>query len=213
LNEIPTTNAVEENTIKGGLLNNVVKISVPAHERRISMIPYYAWNNRGDTSMIVWLPKTDNQFKKGTPAGSVMKSYKVTASSTSKNHSPEGILMEERPTSSSDNSVNPWISGNNSNSQQMTIYLGKEKLIRSISVYWYNNNNVNLPKKWSVDVLKDEKWIPLDIYVTDSYSVKKDQYNMIHSGSDLNSSAIRINMVVEKGTSVGISDVDIQIRK
>ena len=37
--------------------HDVVSITLPAaSEKRITLIPYYAWNNRGEGSMIVWLP-------------------------------------------------------------------------------------------------------------------------------------------------------------
>jgi hypothetical protein len=37
--------------------HDVVSITLPAAgEKRIALIPYYAWNNRGEGSMIVWLP-------------------------------------------------------------------------------------------------------------------------------------------------------------
>ena len=43
---------------------NIVKIEIPAvvkkdggeTELRLIMVPYYAWNNRGNGSMMVWLP-------------------------------------------------------------------------------------------------------------------------------------------------------------
>jgi len=49
-----------------GPLEKSPKINIPATtlnqpkvKRSLTMIPYYAWNNRGEGSMIVWLPGDD----------------------------------------------------------------------------------------------------------------------------------------------------------
>ncbi len=54
-------NRVDEQTIIEGVLKSVVTISFPASSgndriERLKLVPYYTWNNRGDGSMIVWLP-------------------------------------------------------------------------------------------------------------------------------------------------------------
>lgn len=218
LNEIPDIKDIKESKIGSGLLKNVVSLSVPARESsdilyntKIEMIPYYAWNNRGDDSMIIWLPEAEQKVQDF----SILQLKYVKTSSNKGNNDAKGIIGGKRPTSSEDVSVEPWISDNKSTSEQFELYLDEELPIRSISVYWHTKsiNRVNLPTAWSVDVLVDGKWKPLDIYVTDTYAMKKDQYNMIHSGSDLTTSAFRINMSLQNGNSVGISNIDIQVEE
>ena len=54
-------------TIRTGPLRGIPRLSLPGHEltasgsrpTKIKMIPYYAWNNRGEESMIIWLPRTE----------------------------------------------------------------------------------------------------------------------------------------------------------
>ena len=51
--------------IRDGVLKGVPRLSVPGMEivenstgkTTIKLIPYYAWNNRGDESMIVWMAR------------------------------------------------------------------------------------------------------------------------------------------------------------
>jgi uncharacterized protein len=59
---LPAVSLVKTETFAQGLLANVVRIALPAKKpgvhgdesRALVLIPYYAWNNRGDGSMIVW---------------------------------------------------------------------------------------------------------------------------------------------------------------
>jgi hypothetical protein len=62
--EIPASANISVSPMEEGLMKNIEKISMPAmvtdngeaHEANLILIPYYAWNNRGDASMIVWFP-------------------------------------------------------------------------------------------------------------------------------------------------------------
>jgi uncharacterized protein len=61
--DLPAPSEININTIPQGILKNIVSIDMPLkrHTRqevidtRIKLIPYYAWNNRGESSMLVWL--------------------------------------------------------------------------------------------------------------------------------------------------------------
>jgi len=65
IDELPTSQNIETETKTYGLMNNITEISLPVKaikgnivmEEKMTLIPYYAWNNRGDSSMIVWFPK------------------------------------------------------------------------------------------------------------------------------------------------------------
>jgi DUF1680 family protein len=65
IKELPKQPEIQHFTFNEGILNNILSINLPAHTKttpttksiRLRLIPYYAWNNRGDQSMIVWLPR------------------------------------------------------------------------------------------------------------------------------------------------------------
>jgi DUF1680 family protein len=59
IERLPDRSAISTEVFESGVLQNVVKVSFPATGGRVTLIPYYAWNNRGNGSMIVWIPKTD----------------------------------------------------------------------------------------------------------------------------------------------------------
>ena len=64
LEEIPASSAVALETFEEGVLKGVMALNVPAKKvstagmsrENLKLIPYYAWNNRGEESMMVWLP-------------------------------------------------------------------------------------------------------------------------------------------------------------
>ncbi len=64
LDQLPDPSAVQTHVIGDGILKNVLEIEIPSQKvkgksvekSKLSMIPYYAWDNREDGSMIVWLP-------------------------------------------------------------------------------------------------------------------------------------------------------------
>lgn len=219
LDNIPDQKKVKTHLISEGILKGVVSISLPAksntaqgiRDETVSLIPYYAWDNRGDESMIVWLPTKSDMvlFSDGNALkGGIYKS--VRASSNSDRSDLGALQKAKRPMNSADRTIAAWISAPDEKNSWVEIGLDKSKQIRSVNVYWFDfRNRVKVPLKWSMEYLKDGKWQPFKIYVTDSYSTDKDQYNVVHPGEKLNCDGIRIRMESEKGTSVGILDVDI----
>ena len=67
IERLPKPSAILTETIERGVLKNVVKVFFPANEAgtgggrtgELTMVPYYAWNNRGNGSMIVWIANSD----------------------------------------------------------------------------------------------------------------------------------------------------------
>lgn len=63
--ELPKAEQIEVSTVQDGLLKGVSMIRFPAVERvgdeerplNIHLVPYYSWDNRGDKSMMVWIPR------------------------------------------------------------------------------------------------------------------------------------------------------------
>ena len=64
LGEIPEKSEIQLEKIQEGILKDIVAIKVPAkrvdapqkEQVSLTLIPYYAWNNRGEESMMVWFP-------------------------------------------------------------------------------------------------------------------------------------------------------------
>ena len=136
--------------------------------------------------MIVWLPSNKDmvQFASDNIARGG-KYARVSASSIHNWGSLTAISDPRRPSSTIDRTIQPWMSANDK-MQWLEISLKKRQKIRSIGVYWFDDNRkVKVPESWTIHYLKNGKWHNLDIYVTDHYSSDKDEYNVVHPGSDL----------------------------
>lgn len=212
-------NDIQIKEITDGKLKNITSISIEGkivemgevRPHNITMIPYYAWNNRGDSSMMVWFPTDPSTVS--YKEGNVLKGgrYKgVEASSTDFKGDLQAISNGLRPMASNDTSVPVWINGKDADFNWVKIGLDDSIPIQSVKVYWAKDiENTSLPVKWTIDYLENGQWKPMDLYVTDSYAVETDQYNVVHPDRPLKCEAIRINIEPQKGKQVGILDVDI----
>lgn len=71
VDKIPDPSDITVESISEGLLNNVVSIQIPAKKltdegiinTKAHLVPYYAWNNRGESSMTVWIPTNESMVQ------------------------------------------------------------------------------------------------------------------------------------------------------
>lgn len=65
LDGIPKDETIKTATLDEASMNSIVSVELPAkanekegtEQETLKLIPYYAWNNRGETSMVVWFPE------------------------------------------------------------------------------------------------------------------------------------------------------------
>ncbi|TKG93586.1 hypothetical protein EYV94_17150 [Puteibacter caeruleilacunae] len=221
IDKLPKDDEISEETFHAGLLKDVVKVNLPiqsvgATTSQATLIPYYAWNNRGDASMIVWIPDNEKLAEENVPEVTKnVKFEKIIASHTFKLDKVEAIGDGKQPSKSFDTTIPRWTSWAEKGKEQwVEIALKEERTIRSISVYWYDDQGgVQVPQSWSLEYYKDGRYMPFELYVTDSYNSFKDQYNMVHPANELSCDRIRILMTPKANAAVGILDVEIDYEK
>ncbi len=65
MDKLPAPESAIVRLMQDKIVHNIPEITLPAHtqegdkvqEEELNLIPYYAWNNRGDSSMVVWFPE------------------------------------------------------------------------------------------------------------------------------------------------------------
>jgi len=207
-------------TFTDGILKGISSISlnvsaldgeqqVPA---TLKLIPYYAWNNRGDNvTMNVWFARDAETAVQGTirTVGNVAD---VTATYTNGSDDVLAIADGKVPSNSSDMSIPRWTSwAKKGVEQQVEINLKEEQEIESVSVYWYNDEGgVQLPESWNLEYHTNGKWNKFQLYVTDNYGVQADQFNMVHPAEPIKADAIRMNIKPKAIATVGILEVTIE---
>ena len=194
--------------VPGSTINN------QGTSKRASVVltPYYAWNNRGTSSMTVWFPRKKEMAvfdPNALPKESIFT--QLSASYTSKLDTVNAIGDGKEPEWSSGNKVPRWTSrGQNGKPQWVEAQFEGTKAIRSIGVFWMQDNfDVKFPKSWTIEVSRDGQWVPFELYTTDRYDTRANQYNVVHPAAPLKCDAIRIKMTPQEEAAVGILELQV----
>lgn len=201
-------------------LRNIPSLMIPAGEKtadgnksfNLTLLPYYAWNNRGDGSMMVWFPESETVAPYVDRRLATHGKYKaLEASYTNKGDHLAAVADNQVPTLSADRKLYRWTSwGEQGKDQWIAVTLDKPTDIRSISVFWSDDNQgIRMPEEWSLEYDKNGQWVAFPLYVTDNYNLFKDQFNMVHPGKQIMTSKIRLLMKPLKDKAVGVFEINI----
>ncbi len=216
---VPETKGATSYRQNEGILKGIdfVKIPVRVLDQKkvkntsLNLVPYYAWDNRTDDAMIVWFPQTLEVLKSSLLLVDE-KIKSIEASHTWKDDDVKAAVDNKIPSNSFDTSIKRWTSWPQQGEPQwMEIGFEKPLDIQSVSVYWYDDKGgVQGPQSWNLQYKNKEEWQDFPLYVTDSYSVFKDQFNMVHPAQTLVTDKIKIRMIPKTGAAVGILEVKIE---
>jgi hypothetical protein len=184
----------------------------------VKLIPYYAWNNRGEESMIVWLPRKESLARK------YMVSNQLTAADYGRvlaTHTPEGdtvaAVVDGRVPDRSDDQEQPrWTSLPFKNRGENIIFeFDKLRTVGSITIYWYEEpggegEKIRLPREWWVDYrVGDGDWTRMKRYVTDDYGLERDKSNVVRPAAPLTCDAISIRILPQVGYCMGVHEIQL----
>jgi hypothetical protein len=218
---------IQTDVIEEGLLKSITRVSIPAMEvvgdsvkpSSVKLVPYYAWNNRGEESMIVWLPRNETLARK------YMASNQLTAADYGKvlaTHTPEGdtvaAVVDGRVPDRSDYQQQPrWTSLPFKNRGQNIIFeFDRPRTVGSIAVYWYEEpggegEKIRLPRGWWVDYrIGDGDWTRMKKYVTDDYGLERDQFNVVRPAAPMKCDAISIRILPQVGYCMGVHEIQVE---
>ena len=200
-----------------GMMKGIDFITIPAHSvqdgtiSQLTMLPYYAWDNRGDDAMIVWLSESEVLAKASIPT--IPENIAdIKATHTFEQDDVYAIVTNGYPASSHDTSIPRWTSWPQTGKKQsVELTLKRPVHLQSLSVYWYDDRGgVQVPQSWSMEYKQDGQWKKFPIYVTDEYRVLKDQYNMVHPGEDIEAEALRLNIIPQSKAAAGILNIQLE---
>ena len=200
-----------------GMMKGIDFITIPAHSvqdgtiSQLTMLPYYAWDNRGDDAMIVWLSESEVLAKASIPT--IPENIAdIKATHTFEQDDVYAIVTNGYPASSHDTSIPRWTSWPQTGKKQsVELTLKRPVHLQSLSVYWYDDHGgVQVPQSWSMEYKQDGQWKKFPIYVTDEYRVLKDQYNMVHPGEDIEAEALRLNIIPQSKAAAGILSIQLE---
>ena len=184
-------------------------------EVKMKLLPYYAWNNRGDSAMIVWIPQ-----KTEIAEATIIRMNKLfsvlSASHTNPGEDISAIADNQEPAHSFDGSIPRWTSWPQRGSNQSIDMVFKKKIeLQSFSVYWYDDHGgVQVPVSWQLEYRNDDnRWEAFPLHTADRYSVFADRFNTVHPARAVHTEALRLQMVPRKDAAVGILEVKVEEEK
>ena len=181
-------------------------------EADLTLIPYYAWNNRGDNmAMNVWFARDAETARNGMVM-TVGNIAEVKASHTNSSDDVYAVADGKQPKTSHDTSIPRWTSWSQKGKEQwLEIKLKSEQDVEAVSVYWYDDKGgVQLPVAWSIDYMSDGKWVEYKPYVTDHFGVDADKYNMVHPAAPVKTDLLRLKMKPKADATVGILELTVE---
>lgn len=200
-----------------GIMNGIYTISMPAEaafaeqetKSSLTLVPYYAWNNRGDNeAMNVWFARDAATVRESMvfPVGNIAS---IKATYTYQNDDELAPVDGKQPTNSFDRTIPRWTAWPQvGKKQSVEVKLKKKQPIESVSVYWYDDKGgVQRPVEWNIDYFVDGEWHEFKPYVTDRFGVELDQFNMVHPAAPIEAEALRINMIPKAESSIGILEL------
>ena len=206
-------------TITEGPLQGMVALTTEASvldttdRKPLRWIPYFAWDNRGETSMAVWMPRTEALARESLPLTLKNKVWlrEVNFSCNNGQEEQEAILDGMAPARSHHMGMPYWTSRGCEDEAQVAefIFTGSRSL-DGFSVYWIDDARTTtaVPISWELEYLSGGEWRPFRLYMTDRYGTQIDQYNLVHAaGGALSCEGLRVKMQPQAGKSVGMAEV------
>ena len=181
---------------------------------RLTLVPYFAWDNRGVSSMEVWIPDNESTLRANAivVSDNARRFTSVKASHTFDQDRAAAIVDGRLPAKSFDTSIPRWTSWPEiGKPQTIELELAKPTSVRTIEVYWYDDGGgVQVPDRWSLDVEREGAWEPFALYNTDAYGVAADQYNVVHPAEPLTTGRLRLQLWPHAEAAVGILEVIVE---
>lgn len=174
----------------------------------LTMIPYYAWANRGRSQMTVWIPLSPAKTMP-KPAATIAALSRLTASEGARDL---GAINDQLlPKASVDQSVpNQHWWPKKGSAEWVDFAFDGLRDISSLKVYWFDDTGVGecrVPASWRIMVQVDGQWRPAE--TQDGYEVAKDNFNTVHF-KQVRASNLRMEIQMQPGWSAGIHEVVIE---
>ncbi len=182
--------------------DSIIETSVP-----FLAIPYYAWANRGESEMAVWLPAN---FSAATPlpAPTIASKSNVT---TSGGTDPQAVNNQLVPENSNDHSV-PYFHWwpKKGSKEWVTFSFDKPQRISTIQVYWFDDTGqgeCRTPESWKIFYEKNGEF--KSVINPKGLGTEKDKFNNA-TFEPVRTNAIRIEVNLRKNFSAGIYETLIE---
>ncbi len=197
------------------LLNGVVVIKgeaealsekagkVVSEKKPVTLIPYYAWANRGRGEMTVWLARDAAKARIAREPGLSAKA-KVTASEGAVN--PRRVNDQFEPEGSDDAASYMHWWPKKGTSEWIDYTFDAPVRVSEASVYWFDDTGggeCRVPASWRILYKTGEDWLP--VKAAGDYGVAKAAWNTMKF-APVKTTALRLEVQLQKDWSAGVHE-------
>jgi len=180
---------------------------------RVTLIPYYAWANRGKGEMTVWLARQPDKARP-LPEPTLASTAKATASGGT---GLSAINDQLEPENSNDHAVpyfHWWPKKGSAATEAPPEWVQYEwtapAQVSELSVYWFDDTGVGecrVPRRWTAFYRANGQWLP--VKPLEAYLVDKDKYNVVRI-APVKTDAIRIEITLPDKFSAGLHEFKVR---
>jgi hypothetical protein len=176
---------------------------IVSEKKPVTLIPYYAWANRGKGEMAVWLAREPGKARVAREPGLSAKA-KVTAS--------EGAVAPRRandqfePESSDDAAGYMHWWPKRGTAEWIDYTFETPVRVSESSVYWFDDTGgggCRVPASWRILYKTGEDWVP--VKPAGAYGVAKDAWNSVKF-SPVRTKALRLEVQLQESWSAGVHE-------
>ncbi len=197
------------------LLNGVVVIKgeaeavsekagkIVSEKKPVTLIPYYAWANRGKGEMAVWLAREAGKARVAREPGLSAKA-KVTASDGAVNARRVNDQFEPESSDDAAGYMHWW--PKKATAEWIDYTFEAPVRVSESSVYWFDDTGgggCRVPASWRILYKSGGDWLP--VRAAGEYAVAKDAWNTVKF-APVRTTALRLEVRLQKDWSAGVHE-------
>ncbi|MBP7706581.1 MAG: glycoside hydrolase family 127 protein [Candidatus Aminicenantes bacterium] len=196
------------------LLNGVVVIKgeaeaavekggrIVSEKTPLTLIPYYAWANRGKGEMAVWLARDASKARVAREPGLAAKA-KVTASEGAVNPQKANDQFEPEASDDAAGYMHWW--PKKGTTEWIEYAFDAPVRVSEASVYWFDDTGggCRVPAAWRVLYKAGESWVP--VKASGAYATAKDAWNAVRF-APVRTTALRLEIDLQKDWAAGVHE-------
>lgn len=170
----------------------------------LTMVPYYAWDNREAGNMVVWIPTEPPQATSLKDA-TVAVVARTSASHCNSADTVAAVNDNLVPASSDDHSI-PRMTwwGHRGSKEWIAMEFAKPHTFTKAEIYWFDDTGrgeCRVPASWQLFYKDGDRWQAVE--TAGEYGVARDQYNMV-TFEPVRTTALRIEVQLQPDYSGGV---------
>lgn len=174
--------------------------------REATLIPYYAWANRGPGEMTVFLPSREDAARP-QPLPTLASRAKVTASG---GRGPRAVQDQDEPRSSNDPRFGffHWWPRKGTTEWIQYDFAGGPATVGATAVYWVDDEGsgeLRAPASWRLLYQDGEEWKPVALVAGEAYGAALDRTNRV-AFEPVTTRALRLEVALQPQWSAGIQE-------